>query len=351
VNCGTTRISPPTSAIEVHLLLGVREDAEVDDLVRQPVVLAEAVVTAGRDEQEESPPDLGDGLLTHPDGRSQDPLEHDPHIWSPNAQSERPPLRCSIGRRTSMKSAEGYLQQDPAGSDKGPWPAAPVVQAPPTPEPDHPAGNSVTAAEEALELALAEVDHVGEELRAMEALHDRLRGRLQQASAEADVLITRVSDSYALAQTRLEAELRLIQDRVSSLQRIRETRLGKGVADSAGIRARAEPDPETARFAVVPDPDPAPQPVPASAHVTTAAPQPAAAAAPVATAVPHPFPPVEHQEGDRRANGQGAQGQGPSDTAKTSPATNQDPEGESGAYEDHWYQVLRRDSSLGGDPA
>jgi hypothetical protein len=71
----------------------------------------------------------------------------------------------------------------------------------------------------------------------------------------------------------------------------------------------------------------------------------------VATAVPHPFPPVEYRDGGRKANGKGAQGQGQSDTAKAGPVTNQEPEGESGAYEDHWYQVLRRDSSLGGDPA
>ena len=227
-----------------------------------------------------------------------------------------------------MESAEGYPPQDPPGSDEGLWAAGPVGEAPATREADHAAGTTVAAAEEALELALAEVDRAAEELRAMEALHDRLRGRLQQASAEADALITRVSDSYARAQTRLEAELRLVLERVSSLERIRETRLGRGVAD--GPNSQAEPDPVAAGFAVVPDPEPA--------------------SAPVLAAVPTVFAPVEGKEGDRNASQQSAEGPSPTDAVNARPATDQDLEGEDGAYEDHWYQVLRRDS-LGGDPA
>jgi len=229
-----------------------------------------------------------------------------------------------------MKSVEGYTSQDPTPSNEGPWATAPAAETPPPHEPDHAAGTPVPAAEEALELALAEVNRVEEELRSMEALHDRLRAQLQQASADADALITRASDSYAREQLRLEAELRLVQERVSGLERIRETRLGRDVADFPDQIGQAEPDPGAQGFAVVPDPDPA--------------------SAPMVAAVLPPDPPVEGKKGDRKAKKQSVEGADPTDLAKASPATNQDPEGEGAAYEDHWYQVLRRDS-LGGDPS
>ena len=237
-----------------------------------------------------------------------------------------------------MKSVEGYLPEDPVGSDEGPWAATPVADTAPTNEADHDSGSTASEAEEALELALAEVDKAAEELRGMEELHDRLRARLQDASAEADSLITRVSDSYAHEQTRLEVELGLIQEQVSSLARIRETLPREGIATSPGTRAPAEPDPLV--LTVDPDPDPEPDP--------KAEPEPASA--PVVVAVPSVFAPVG-KNGDRKASQQGAEGPRPTYAVNTRPATDQDPAGEDGAYEDHWYQVLRQDNSLGGDPA
>ena len=232
-----------------------------------------------------------------------------------------------------MESVEGYPSQDRAGSDEPPWAAAPIAETPPTDDPDHAAGASVAAAEESLGLAFAEVDRVREELRAIATPQDRLRTRLEQAAAEADSLITSVLDSYAREQTRLEAELMSLQRRDSGLKRIRETLLRISIADVPGIRNPAEPDPAAARFTVVPEPDPDP------------------ASAPVMAAVSTPLSRVEGKEVDRDATKRTAETSHPTKIVEASPITNQDLEGEDVAYEADWYQVLRRERSIGGEPA
>jgi hypothetical protein len=236
-----------------------------------------------------------------------------------------------------MESVEGYPSQDRAGSDEPPWAAAPIAETPPTDDPDHAAGASVAAAEESLGLAFAEVDRVREELRAIATPQDRLRTRLEQAAAEADSLVTSVLDSYAREQTRLEAELMSLRRRDSGLKRIRETLLGIGIAEVPSIRNPAEPDPAAARFTVVPDPDPDPEPEPDSPSVMAA--------------VSTPLSRVEGKKVDRDATKRTAETPHPTKMVEAGPITNQDLEGEDVAYEADWYQVLRRERSLGGEPA
>jgi hypothetical protein len=176
---------------------------------------------------------------------------------------------------------------------------------------------------------------VREELRAIATPQDRLRTRLEQTAAEADALVTSLLDSYAREQTRLEAELMSLRRRDSGLKRIRETLLGIGIVDVPSMSNPAEPDPAVARFTVVPDPDPDPDP----------------ASAPVMAAVATPPSRVEHETVDRDATKRIDEISDPTKIAVASPVTKQDPEGEDLAYEADWYQVLRRERSLGGEPA
>ncbi len=62
----------------VHLAVLVLEHPEVEDLLGQPVVLAEPVVGAHPNEQEETGSDLGHELVADPDRGSVDALEQDP---------------------------------------------------------------------------------------------------------------------------------------------------------------------------------------------------------------------------------------------------------------------------------
>jgi len=62
----------------VHLAVLVLEHPEVEDLLRQPVVLAEPVVGSHADEQEEAGSDRGHELVTDRDRGSVDALEQDP---------------------------------------------------------------------------------------------------------------------------------------------------------------------------------------------------------------------------------------------------------------------------------
>jgi hypothetical protein len=176
----------------------------------------------------------------------------------------------------------------------------------------------VRAAEDALEVALAEVSRVEDELRSMEQVRDRLRVQLQQASSEADALIAQVAESYARERERLEAELRSVQERASGLEQIRETRINKTEVPSTAFAQNVDAEPRPV-FAVAP--------VPAAPETDTQEPTdpvPAVIAA---------EQPADSRRGDRKSRKR-PDGVG---------------EAEDSAYEDHWYQVLKRDNSLGAE--
>ena len=176
------------------------------------------------------------------------------------------------------------------------------------------------AAEEALEAALAEVSRVEEELRSMEEVRERLRAQLQQASAQADGLISQIAEVYSRERERLEAELQLVQRRASGLEQIREIRLGK--AEGAGAPTAPAGTVEAA----------APQ-VSAAAELAA---EPAEAAPPVAVVAAEQ--PAEAKRTDRKTR------------KRADTSANGDGEGAEAAYEDHWYQVLKRDN-LGAEPS
>jgi hypothetical protein len=71
-------LAPDVRQRAVHLAVLVLEHPEVEDLLGQPVVLAEPVVGAHADEKEEAGSDLGQELVADRDRCSVDALEQDP---------------------------------------------------------------------------------------------------------------------------------------------------------------------------------------------------------------------------------------------------------------------------------
>jgi hypothetical protein len=214
-----------------------------------------------------------------------------------------------------MKSVEGYTPQDAVDPSDGPWPEVPASGPSPTPSPE------MRAAEEALEAALAEVSRVEDELRSMEEVRERLQGQLQHASAQADGLISQIAEVYSRERERLEAELQLVQRRASGLEQIREIRLGK--AETPGVASAPAATVEAA----------APQ-VPAPAELAA---EPVEAASPVAVVAAEQ--PAEAKRTDRKTR------------KRADTSANGEGEGAEAAYEDHWYQVLKRDNNLGAEPS
>lgn len=191
---------------------------------------------------------------------------------------------------------------------------------------------SIHEAEEALAKTLSEVDRTEEELRAAEEVVARLQAELGGRLSEAERLTSLVAQAYELQRQRLERELQQIQARARQLQRAREP------------RALEEPP-----APVAPEPVAAPEPVtaPATAPTPTApTPTPATAPAPAPSAAgPKPAaPPKPAPEPAPAAAADGKAPRKPAPAPEPAPAS-----GEGGeAYEDHWYQVLKR-SGLGAE--
>ncbi|HET7236271.1 MAG TPA: hypothetical protein VFK59_07555 [Actinomycetota bacterium] len=278
--------------------------------------------------------------------------------------------------------AEGYTAPDPAGSGEGPWATPGAAEPSPALEDGQAHGPPLSATEEALVRALAEVDRVEAELRSIEPLRERLVAELEQASAHADALIAQVSESYARDQLRLEGELRTVQKRLAGLERIRETRLARPASDDPGRNGGPAPGLTFAEPPQGASHEPTPSPVADAAlplelakddgktkklGVVKAMNRNGRGKADAAVAAPEPTPeptldlPIAPAAGTISAPGvatavpkaDGANGHradanpDPSEPRKKVGSTTEPAEGEAAAYEDHWYQVLRRDS-LGG---
>jgi hypothetical protein len=247
-----------------------------------------------------------------------------------------------------------------------------------TPESDRAQGAPLSPTEEALVGALAEVDRLEGELKAIEPLRERLRSELREASAEAEALINQVNESYARERLRLEAELQLVQKRAASLERILETRLHREGAAKADRSRDPIPDPLPSGSAPFPQPEVAsPQPgdaPPASdarakgngkakklgvvkAMNRNTRGRPGSAATEAGSSPDAELPTAPEARSSSLADaatgphgdgpGVGTSGSTAAPVATESAKGDSTSERETAAYEDHWYQVLRRDS-LGG---
>lgn len=185
---------------------------------------------------------------------------------------------------------------------------------------------SIHEAEEALAKTLSEVDRTEEELRAAEEVVARLQAELGGRLSEAERLTSLVAQAYELQRQRLERELQQIQARARQLQRAREPRAVE--EPPAPVAPEPVTAPATAPTPTAPTPTPATAPAPAP---SAAGPKPAAPPKPA----PEPAP---------AAAADGKAARKPAPAPEPAPAS-----GEGGeAYEDHWYQVLKR-SGLGAE--
>ena len=90
MNCDTTSIAPPTSAIDRFILsLVVRKDAKSDDLVGHPRELLVAVGVREADEQREAATDSAGHSLADAHFGATDPLEENSHVREDVAAKDR----------------------------------------------------------------------------------------------------------------------------------------------------------------------------------------------------------------------------------------------------------------------